>query len=81
MSKESYSIRKATRGDAAFIRRLIWQVGINPLGLDWQRFVMAVHGHGVRIGCAQLKMHKDGSRELASVAVCLCIAIRAWGKG
>ena len=69
MSKGSYSIRKATREDAAFIRRLIWQVGINPLGLNWRRFVVAVHGQRVRIGCAQLKMHKDGSRELASVAV------------
>ncbi|PKO08716.1 MAG: hypothetical protein CVU40_13925 [Chloroflexi bacterium HGW-Chloroflexi-2] len=69
MSTASYIIRKATREDAAFIRRLIWRVGINPLGLDWQRFVVAVHEHGVRIGCAQVKSHKDGSLELASVAV------------
>lgn len=69
MSKASFFIRKATREDAAFIRRLIWQVGINPLGLDWRRFVVAVHAHEVRIGCAQLKVHKDNSRELASVAV------------
>jgi N-acetylglutamate synthase-like GNAT family acetyltransferase len=69
MSKASYFIRKATREDAAFIRRLIWRVGINPLGLDWRRFVVAVHEHGVRIGCAQVKSHKDGSLELASVAV------------
>lgn len=69
MSKASYFIRKATKKDAAFIRRLIWRVGINPLGLNWQRFVVAVHEHGVRIGCAQVKSHKDGSLELASVAV------------
>jgi len=69
MSKASYFIRKATTEDAAFIRRLIWRVGINPLGLDWRRFVVAVHEHGVRIGCAQVKSHKDGSLELASVAV------------
>jgi N-acetylglutamate synthase-like GNAT family acetyltransferase len=69
MSTASYIIRKATREDAAFIRRLIWRVGINPLGLDWRRFVVAVHEHGVRIGCAQVKSHKDGSLELASVAV------------
>ena len=69
MSKASYFIRKANREDAAFIQRLIWQVGINPLGLDWRRFVVAVHEHGVRIGCAQVKSHKDGSLELASVAV------------
>lgn len=69
MSKASYIIRKATKEDATFIWRLIWRVGINPLGLDWRRFVVAVHEHGVRIGCAQVKSHKDGSLELASVAV------------
>lgn len=69
MSKAKYFIRKATSEDAKFIRRLIWRVGINPLGLDWRRFVVAVHEHGVRIGCAQVKSHKDGSLELASVAV------------
>ncbi|MBW6474289.1 MAG: GNAT family N-acetyltransferase [Anaerolineaceae bacterium] len=69
MSKASCFIRKATREDAAFICRLIWRVGINPLGLNWRRFVVAVHEHGVRIGCAQIKSHKDGSLELASVAV------------
>ncbi len=69
MSQSSYFIRKATREDATFIRRLIWRVGINPQGLDWRRFVVAVHEHGVRIGCAQIKSHKDGSLELASVAV------------
>lgn len=62
-------ISKATKEDSAFIRQLIWRVGINPLGLDWRRFVVAVHEHGVRIGCAQIKVHKDGSKELASVAV------------
>lgn len=69
MSKENYFIRKATKADATFIRRLIWQVRINPLGLKWRRFVVAVNEHGVRIGCAQLKIYKDGTRELASVAV------------
>jgi N-acetylglutamate synthase-like GNAT family acetyltransferase len=64
-----FIIRKATKEDSTFILTLIWQVGINPMGLNWRRFVVAVHEHEVRIGCAQLKIHKDGSRELASVAV------------
>ncbi|MDO9088209.1 MAG: GNAT family N-acetyltransferase [Anaerolineaceae bacterium] len=64
-----FSIRKATKDDAPFIRTLIWRVGINPIGLNWQSFVVAVHNHGIRIGCAQLKIHRDGSFELASVAV------------
>ncbi len=69
MKKLDFSIRSATKEDAAFIRRLIWQVGINPLGLDWRRFVVAVHANGTRLGCVQLKVHKDGSSELASLAV------------
>jgi len=64
-----YKIRHATPADAAFIRNLIWQVKINPIGLNWRRFVVAVLDPGSNIGCAQLKVHKDGSRELASVAV------------
>lgn len=31
--------------------------------------MVAVHEHGVRVGCAQVKSHKGGSLELASVAV------------
>ena len=69
MSKTSYTIRKATRKDSSFIRLLILRVGINPLGLDWQRFLITVHEQGVKIGCAQIKVHRDGTRELASVAV------------
>lgn len=64
-----FIIRRASKQDAGFIRRLIRQVGINPLGLDWQRFLIAVHEDGERIGCAQLKIHSDQSQELASVAV------------
>jgi len=69
MSKVRFYIRKATKNDSGFIRQLILRVGINPLGLKWRRFVVAVNENGVKIGCAQVKFHKDGSRELASVAV------------
>ena len=65
----SFRIRKATREDAGFIRRLIWRVGINPIGLDWRRFVVTTQAEGDRMGCAQLKFHKDETKELASVAV------------
>ena len=64
-----FEIRKAVKSDAIAIRRLIWLVGINPLGLDWHRFIVAVDHHKKMIGCAQLKQHRDGSLELASVAV------------
>lgn len=44
-------------------------VGINPLALDWHRFVLAIDANGVVIGCGQVKPHSDGTQELASIAV------------
>lgn len=64
-----YSLRLAVREDAPAIRRLIWQVHINPTGLDWRRFVLAVDPAGRLLGCGQLKPHRDGTVELASIAV------------
>jgi N-acetylglutamate synthase-like GNAT family acetyltransferase len=63
------TIRTAERGDAWAIRALIYTTGINPLGLDWRRFIVAVDDAGQVIGCAQVKPHADGSREVASLAV------------
>jgi len=48
---------------------LINRVGINPLGLDWKRFIVAETHYGGFIGCGQLKPPKDSSLELASIAV------------
>lgn len=42
---------------------------INPLDLNWKHFIVAETDEGAFIGCAQLKPHKDGSVELASLAV------------
>lgn len=64
-----YTLRPAAAQDFPAIRKLIRQVGINPLGLRWQRFTLAVDGDGGIIGCGQVKPHSDGSRELASIAV------------
>jgi N-acetylglutamate synthase-like GNAT family acetyltransferase len=64
-----FSIRHAKAADSADIRSLIRAVGINPLGLDWRRFILAVGPDNQMIGCGQIKVHKDGSRELASIAV------------
>ena len=42
---------------------------INPLGIHWQRFIVAEDGREARIvGIGQIKVHGDGSRELASIA-------------
>lgn len=62
-------IRPARETDAAQIRDLIHLVGINPMGLDWQRFVVAVNDRDEMIGCGQLKPHGKGILELASIAV------------
>ena len=63
------SIRPARETDAAPIRDLIYLVGINPMGLDWKRFVVAVDDRDEMIGCGQLKPHGQEILELASIAV------------
>ncbi|KAF0107191.1 MAG: GCN5-like N-acetyltransferase [Anaerolineaceae bacterium] len=62
-------LRPATKDDFPAIRALIRAVGINPIGLDWRRFLVAVTRAGELSGCVQVKPHADGSRELASLAV------------
>ena len=64
-----YALRPATASDAAAIRSLVYAARINPTGLDWRRFVVAVSPDGEVIGCGQVKPHRDGSRELASIVV------------
>ncbi len=61
--------RPAQAGDEAAIKALIRAVNINPMGLKWHRFIVAIDENGRLIGCGQIKPHRDGSRELASVAV------------
>jgi len=65
----SYITRPALLDDAHSIRSLIRAVRINPIGLDWRRFIVAVDREGYLVGCGQVKPHRDGSRELASIAV------------
>jgi amino-acid N-acetyltransferase len=64
-----YSLRPATSQEAAAIRRLVLSGRINPTGLDWRRFLIAVGPDGNVIGCGQVKPHADGTRELASIVV------------
>jgi len=68
-----YTLRPARAEDFNAIRKLIHQVGINPMGLHWERFILAVDTEEQMIGCGQIKLHSDGSHELASIAV-----IEAW---
>jgi len=64
-----FSLRPATRAEAVTIRKIISDANINPLGLNWQRFILAVDQAGKIIGCGQIKPHTDGTYELASIAV------------
>jgi N-acetylglutamate synthase-like GNAT family acetyltransferase len=69
MKSDPFTLRPAEARDARAIRALIYQVGINPLGLDWRRFLIAVDEQGRLIGTGQIKPHGYGTRELASIAV------------
>jgi N-acetylglutamate synthase-like GNAT family acetyltransferase len=69
LSSSEFTIRSAVASDAKRIRRIINLVHINPTGLSWKRFIVAIDGQGNIIGCGQAKPHKDGSMELASIAV------------
>jgi N-acetylglutamate synthase-like GNAT family acetyltransferase len=68
-ARTPFTLRKARATDQATIRRLVYQARINPRGLNWRRFVVAVDERQRVIGCGQIKPHRDGSRELASIVV------------
>lgn len=70
-----FKIHRAQEGDFPKIRQLIRESGINPTGLDWRRFLVAVDPQGEMIACGQVKPHRDGSDELASIAV-----VPSWRK-
>ena len=63
------TLRKACRKDQKRIRQLVHQAGINRMGLDWRRFWVACDPAGWVVGIGQVKPHRDGSNELASLVV------------
>lgn len=64
---DGYEIRPALESESAQIKALINLVGINPTGLDWKRFIVAVNAGGQVISCGQLKPHGADILELASI--------------
>ena len=64
-----YILKNASEGDSNAIKALIRYVQINPMGLHWKNFLVAIDSQGQLIGCGQIKPHHDGSCELASIAV------------
>lgn len=65
----NFVVRPASQAEFPKIRALIHAVSINPTGLDWRHFLVAVTPDNSLLGCGQIKPHFDGSRELASIAV------------
>ncbi len=64
----AFTIRSAIQADQPTITRMVREAGINPMSLKWPHFIVAEDG-GRTVGIAQVKQHRDGTRELASVAV------------
>ena len=62
------TLRDATASDQPTLRRIVRAPNINPTGLDWPRFIVAEDG-GAIVGVGQVKPHRDGTREVASIAV------------
>lgn len=68
-----FQVRPARAEDEPAIKQLIRETRLNPMGLKWPNFVVAEDEQGQFIGCGQVKTHKNGIRELASIAV-----VKAW---
>jgi amino-acid N-acetyltransferase len=68
MDQLAIGIRRATERDQQAIRALVHGERLNPTGLNWPNFLVAVIG-GRIIGAVQMRKHSDGSRELGSLVV------------
>jgi len=74
---EMKTIRPASAADSSKIKRLVRSERLNPLGLNWRRFLIAEDSGGRMLGCVQVKTHGGGAKELASLVV-----VPAWrGRG
>lgn len=65
----TFTLRPARETESRAIKDLIHFVGINPMGVDWKRFVVAVDSQDHIVGIGQLKPHGKDILELASIAV------------
>jgi amino-acid N-acetyltransferase len=61
-------VRSAAVQDHDAIVALVRGGHLNPLDLDWRRFVVAADPSGI-VGAVQMRRHADGSRELGSLVV------------
>ncbi|MEW6086556.1 MAG: GNAT family N-acetyltransferase [Chloroflexota bacterium] len=65
----TFALRPARESESRQIKDLIHLVGINPMDLDWKRFIVAVDAEDRVIGTGQIKPHGKDILELASIAV------------
>ena len=64
-----FTIRPARETESAAIKELVHSVGINPMDLDWRRFIVAVDAQAKIVATGQIKPHGKDILELASIAV------------
>lgn len=62
------SIRRAVEADQAAIGSLVRSAAVNPRDIRWDRFLVA-EKDGHVIGVQQIRVHRDGTREVASRVV------------
>jgi len=68
-SRLNYSLCPATAADQPVIKKLVRESNLNPLDLDWRHFTVAQSDAGEVVAIDQIKTHRDGMPELASVVV------------
>lgn len=61
-------IRQAVAMDQMAIVELVHSERLNPNGLAWQNFLVAVQGPRL-VGAVQMRQHPEGARELGSLVV------------
>ncbi len=71
----SVVLRPASADDEVTIKSMVKEARVSPAGLDWRHFIVAAVGDEEVVGCGQLRPHRDGSLELASIVV-----VRAWRR-
>lgn len=62
------TIRRASEADQPGIRALVASARLNPTTLNWMNFIVADDGSTI-VGAAQVRPHRDGTRELGSLIV------------
>ncbi len=61
-------VRSTKIEDQRAVRTIVHRAQLYPFGLSWKNFLVAEQA-GQIIGVGQVRPHRDGSRELASIAV------------